>query len=193
MKLFEDLDVYAFRRGFPKTFTPLMIFIYWETWPIVLYRVRNLIYKRVKIPIIRQILYLIGYMINWIIRFLTTISISEKATIGKGLYIPHLGNITISHHSIIGDYCVIHQGVTLGGAGRGDNYGGPTLGDNCFIGANACVVGKIKIGNNVVIGANAFIAKDIEDNAVMAAPLAIKISDKGSLGTVHYRNNNEKL
>lgn len=191
MKLIEDLDVYAYRRGFPKWLCFLMPLIYWETWPIIVYRFRNVIHRKVRIPIVRQILYLFGYFVGWIVRFLTTISISEKAMIGKGLYIPHLGNVTISHHTKIGDYCVVHQGVTFGGAGRGENYGGPTLGNNCFIGANACVVGKIKIGDNVVIGANAFVAKDVETNAVVAAPLAIKISDKGSKGTVHYRNDKQ--
>lgn len=35
------------------------------------------------------------------------------------------------------------------------------------IGANAVVIGSIKIGNNVVKGAGAFIVKDIPDNFIV--------------------------
>ena len=114
MKLIEDLDVYAFRRGLPKWMAVLMPIIYWETWPIIVYRIRNYVYRRVHIPILRQLLYIVGYFAGWVVRFLTTITISEKAIIGKGLFIPHMGNITISHHTTIGDNCVIQSLPNVG-------------------------------------------------------------------------------
>ena len=175
------------RHGLPRRCAPFMVFIHRESWPIVLYRFRNWTYKTVHIPILRQIFTIVGFILDWFVRWVTTINISYKAEIGRGLYIPHEGNITISHHSTLGEYCTIHQGVTLGGAGRGSSYGGPTMGNRCFVGANATIVGKIHIGDNVLIGANAYVCKDIDSNAVMAAPMAVKISDKGSFDAIHIR------
>lgn len=187
MKLITDLDIYTFRQGLPRWCAVFMPFIYLTTWPVVCYRFQHWVFFYVKIPIIRQILMLLGYFLKVLVVIITGITISHRSSIGKGLFIAHIGNIVISHHTKIGDYCSIHQGVTCGGAGRGDNYGGPTIGDHVFIGANACILGKISIGNEVVIGANALIVKDVKDKSVMAAPLAQEISKNGSSGTIHYR------
>lgn len=47
------------------------------------------------------------------------IKIAHNAEIGKGLFISHLSEIVIGHGSKIGNYSSFHQGVTIGGAGRG--------------------------------------------------------------------------
>lgn len=47
------------------------------------------------------------------------------------------------------------------------NEDGPKIGDNCFIGAGAKIIGDIKIGNNVKIGANSIVCEDIPDNATV--------------------------
>lgn len=36
-----------------------------------------------------------------------------------------------------------------------------------FVGANVCIIGKIRIGNNVIIGAGAVVTKDVPDNSVV--------------------------
>ena len=58
----------------------------------------------------------------------------------------------------------MHQFVTIGGNGRGK---APIIGDNCFVGAGAVIIGDIKIGNNVTVGANAVVTKDVPDNATV--------------------------
>ncbi|MNG29745.1 Serine acetyltransferase [compost metagenome] len=63
---------------------------------------------------------------------------------------------------MIGENCVIRQGVTIGNRKSGDDV--PTIGDNVDIGAGAVIIGKIKIGDNVKIGANAVVLKDVPDN-----------------------------
>lgn len=45
--------------------------------------------------------------------------------------------------------------------------GGPTIGDNCYIGAGAKIIGNIKVGNNVKIGANCVVVEDIPDNCTV--------------------------
>lgn len=87
--------------------------------------------------------------------------------------LPHgLRGIYISHNVSIGKNCTIFHQVTIG---EGKN-GAPKIGDNCYIGAGAKIVGKIKIGNNVKIGAGCVVVDDIPDNTtvVMQKPRFIK-------------------
>lgn len=91
----------------------------------------------------------------------------------KGIPIfPHgINGVFISGGSKIGSNCVIFQQVTIGSNTiPGSNNGSPTIGDNCYIGAGAKIIGNITIGNNVRIGANCVVFKDITDNAVVVMP-----------------------
>lgn len=85
-------------------------------------------------------------------------------TTGAGLSIAHWGTITIEGKARIGRNCRIHQGVTIGSK----NGKVPRIGDDCFIGANASVIGDITIGNNVVIGANSLVNRSFGDNVTIA-------------------------
>jgi serine O-acetyltransferase len=87
--------------------------------------------------------------------------------IGKGLYLPHYGNIVINNQVIIGENCNIAQGVTLGNIKRGSKKGNPIIGDRVAIGANAVVVGNIHIGNDVLIAPLSFVNFDVPPNAVV--------------------------
>lgn len=75
----------------------------------------------------------------------------------------------VSSDSRIGEGATIFHHVTIGSNTLGDSEGkgSPTIGDNCYIGAGAKIIGGIKIGNNVRIGANAVVVKDVPDNAVV--------------------------
>lgn len=69
-------------------------------------------------------------------------------TFGPGLSIAHWGTIAVEGRARIGKNCRIHQGVTIGSA-KGKV---PTIGDGCFIGANACIIGGVVLGDNVKVG-----------------------------------------
>ena len=95
---------------------------------------------------------------------------STGAHIGYGAqfktppHLPHgLNGIVISHNAIIGENVTIFHQVTIGEG----NGGAPTIGDNCYIGAGAKIIGGIKIGNNVRIGAGCVVFRDIPDNATV--------------------------
>lgn len=92
------------------------------------------------------------------------VQISEMCTIGPGLELPHCLPIVVHYNAKIGKNCTLHQFVTIGGNGRGKV---PIIGDNCFVGAGAVIIGDIKIGNNVTVGANAVVTKDVPDNATV--------------------------
>lgn len=92
------------------------------------------------------------------------LQIPETCQIGAGLELPHSLSIVIHYNASICKNCTIHQFVTIGGDGYGN---APRIGDNCFIGAGATIIGNIRIGDNVTIGANAVVVKDIPDNATV--------------------------
>lgn len=84
--------------------------------------------------------------------------------LGPGVKIYAYGPIIINPGAKIGSHCTIYPGVTIGGRA----YDGcPTIGDNCFIGLGAKVLGNVKVGNNVIIAPNAVVVKDVPDNAIV--------------------------
>jgi serine O-acetyltransferase len=101
-----------------------------------------------------------------IIEILTGISIPFTARIGKGLYIGHFGGIIIGSSVVIGKYCNISHGVTIGQGGRGGRQYSPRIGNRVYIAPGAKVFGGITIGDDVAIGANAVVVKDIPSKAV---------------------------
>lgn len=65
---------------------------------------------------------------------------------------------------IIGNNCTLFQNTTIGKADvtRGSHQV-PIIGDNVTIGANACILGNIKICNSCVIGAGSIVLKDVNE------------------------------
>lgn len=57
----------------------------------------------------------------------------------------------------------MQHGVTIGEV----NGNVPVIGNGCYIGARAIIIGGVRIGDNVTIGAGSVIVKDIPDNAVV--------------------------
>lgn len=98
---------------------------------------------------------------------------------GPGLNIVHPGYIWVDGSSIIGKRCTILPRVLLGKKKTGIKPPCIFIGDNCYIGTGATILGPVHIGNNVTIAAGAIVTKDIPDNAVAAGNPAkiIKIKD----------------
>ena len=97
----------------------------------------------------------------------TQIQIPAKARIGEGFYIGHRGRIIINPNAVLGKNINIATGVTIGQEIRGSRKGAPTIGDKCWIGTNAVIVGKITIGNDVLIAPLSFVNTDVPDHSVV--------------------------
>ncbi|UPU39141.1 hypothetical protein MX850_11740 [Erysipelothrix sp. Poltava] len=78
-------------------------------------------------------------------RFFTQIEIHPGAEIGRRFIIDHGSGVVIGQTAIIGDDCLIHHGVTLGGKSREPGKRHPTLGNKVHVGAGAQVLGNIMI------------------------------------------------
>ena len=94
-------------------------------------------------------------------------SVGWRTKIGKGLRIIHGGCIAINNEAIIGDNCTLYHGVTIGMEFRGKRLGNPTIGSEVWIGANATLVGNIKVGDDVLIAPGAFVNFDIPSHSVV--------------------------
>lgn len=91
--------------------------------------------------------------------------IPAECQIGEGTTFGYKGiGVVIHKRAKIGKNCLIAQGVTVGG--RSGHYDVPVIGDNCYIGAGAKVLGPITVGDNVTVGANAVLLKDAPANSV---------------------------
>lgn len=110
----------------------------------------------------RMRLPLIARLISQVARWWTLIEIHPGARIGDRLFIDHGAGVVIGETAIIGNDCLLYQGVTLGGQGdvRGDRRH-PAVGNNVIIGAGAIVLGPVSIGDDAKIGAGAVVVKDV--------------------------------
>ena len=123
-------------------------------------------------------LFTIARIISQTSRFFTGIEIHPGATIGKGFFIDHGMGVVIGETAVIGDNCLIYQGVTLGGTGKDKGKRHPTLGNNVMVGSGAKVLGPFTVGNNVKIAANAVVLEAIPDNCT-AVGIPARIIHRG--------------
>ena len=89
------------------------------------------------------------------------IELPYSAQVGQGVIIEHQGCIVIHGSVVIGDGCIIRQGVTLGNKNLDRPYDAPRLGNRVNVGAGAKILGAVTVGDDAVIGANAVVLKDI--------------------------------
>jgi len=134
-------------------------------WALQVYRFGHLRYRfkskwiRIPLGIIHLPLYKLAEIICG-----ATIGVSAK--IGKRLIIEHSGAIVIHGNAVIGDDCIIRQGVTIGNKRLDDPFGAPVLGNRVNVGAGAKILGRVTIGDGADIGANAVVIKDVPAGAI---------------------------
>lgn len=98
---------------------------------------------------------------------------------GPGLSIPHYGTIVVHGNVRAGRNCRLQEGVTIGATNG--SHEAAVIGDNCYFGSGAKVIGAVRIADDVAVGANAVVTKDIaESGTTWAGVPARKISDQDS-------------
>jgi serine acetyltransferase/coenzyme F420-reducing hydrogenase beta subunit len=118
----------------------------------------------------------------------TGIHIEGNPNFGRGLIIGHYGRIIINGAAQFGEQIYITHGVTIGRNAVGKRKGTPVIGNRVRIGANASIVGNVRIGNDVMIAPNAFVNIDVPDHSVVIGnPCVIHYKEnatEGYLGTI---------
>ncbi len=117
-------------------------------------------------------------LISHIARCLTGIEIHPGAKIGNRVFIDHGMGIVIGETAIIGNNCLLYQGVTLGGKGKDQGKRHPTLGCNVTVGAGAKILGNINIGSNARVGAGAVVVKNVPANSTVVGIPARIVSQR---------------
>ena len=114
---------------------------------------------------------LLARVLSQLGRWLTGIEIHPGARIGHGVFIDHGMGMVVGETSVIGNNCLLYQGVTLGGTGKAHGKRHPTLEENVVVGAGAKVLGAITVGANTRIGAGSVVLRSVEaDSTVVGIP-----------------------
>ncbi|MFK2823431.1 serine O-acetyltransferase [Arcobacter sp. YIC-80] len=156
----EDIKIVCYEKKF---LNYLKVLIFSHTIHLIML-FRFGFFLQSKVPVIGKIS---SKIIEYIIRILYASDISCQAKIGKGLNIAHGHDIVIGSSVIIGDYCKIFNGVTLGNKNTETTIvEQPILCDNVIVSTGAKILGRVKLGKGCVIGANSVVLNDIPDNTV---------------------------
>lgn len=97
-------------------------------------------------------------------RNLYGIELPYSAIIGQRVVFEHQHGIVVHGAAVIGDDCIIRQGVTIGNRSSSFPNSAPHLGVSVNVGAGAKILGGITIGNNVNIGANSVVLRNVSSN-----------------------------
>ena len=123
--------------------------------------------RRVRIPVLRQVLLVLVVIMRRVIYITTGVEISPKAEIGPGLVVHTTHGVFIAE-TRIGRNCVVQHGVAI-------THGVRSVGDNVYFGPGAKVIGRAAIGNNVRVVANSVVMTDVADNlTVVGVPARIR-------------------
>jgi serine O-acetyltransferase len=119
--------------------------------------------------ILRAPIRLVAGFLSFFVRNFYGIEIYPTAQIGRRFGIVHQHGIVIHKLAVIGDDCLIRQGVTIGAA-AGHRPGTPRLGNRVMVGAGAVIAGPISIGDHVSIGPNAVVMTNVPAGSTVTAP-----------------------
>jgi serine O-acetyltransferase len=130
--------------------------------------------RRVRIPILRQVLLILMVIVRRVMCIVTGVEISPRAEIGPGLVVHTAYGVFIGD-TRIGRNCLVQHGVVI-------SQGVRSIGDNVYFGPGAKVIGRAAIGNNVRVVANSVVMTDVGDNlTVVGVPARIRWRNRASL------------
>ncbi len=109
------------------------------------------------------------------------IELPYSCTVGRRVVFEHQGGIVVHGNAVIGDECIIRQGVTLGNKSLERPNDAPVLGIRVNVGAGAKLLGKIFVGDEATIGANAVVLCDVpRASLAVGIPAVVKHSTSQS-------------
>lgn len=91
--------------------------------------------------------------------FILNMDLPTSVRIGQNLKIHHGFGLVVSARVTIGNNVVLRQNTTIGVID--EISAGPILEDDVQVGANAIIIGPIKIGRGSIVGAGAVVIKDV--------------------------------
>lgn len=101
----------------------------------------------------------------WVI-WIMGIELDYRTQVGPGLRLYHGVGLVVHQDVVIGAGCMLRHAVTIGLKSGKDPC--PILEDRVEVGANAVLIGPIRIGHDAVVGAGAVVLRDVEPGTVVA-------------------------
>jgi len=145
----------------------LTILVQPTTIAVVVYRFGRSV-RRCPVPIVSQVLLLLGAIVRFIAEILTGVVISPGADIGPGLVVHTPFGVFVGPTKI-GKNCIVQHGVVIA-------YGVRSVGDDVFFGPGAKVMSNVNIGSNVLVAPNSLVITDVPDNTtVVGVPARIRL------------------
>jgi len=102
-----------------------------------------------------------------LVEWLLGIELRCKTVVGPGLRLYHGQGLVVHERSVIGANCTLRHGTTIGNKSAEDSAC-PILGNDVDVGAQAIVLGAVRVGDGAVIGAGAVVVKDVPAGATVA-------------------------
>jgi serine O-acetyltransferase len=116
------------------------------------------------------------------------IELPYTAKVGRRVVFEHQHGIVVHGSTVIGDDCIIRQGVTLGIRSLEDLTAAPVLGDGVNVGAGAKIIGRVHVGDGAAIGANAVVLKDVPERALAVGIPARIVQEKPAGSATRSKN-----
>jgi serine O-acetyltransferase len=95
------------------------------------------------------------------------IELPYTAVVGRRVVFEHQHGIVVHGNTVIGDDCIVRQGVTFGIRRLDALDAAPVLGRRVNVGAGAKIIGHVQIGDDAAIGANAVVLHDVPAGALV--------------------------
>lgn len=101
-----------------------------------------------------------------LVQWMLGIDIPDRTEVGFGIEIFHGQGIVVHQNVVIGRHVRLHQNTTIGVARDGGAV--PVIEDHVKIGANAVVIGGIRVGERSVIAAGSVVIRDVPPGSLVA-------------------------
>lgn len=151
MRFLDTLN--AYQKKDPSARSKFEVLLYPGLWATGFYRIAHVLDK-IKLRFLARLISTLG-------RFFTGVEIHPSATIGERFVIDHGMGVVIGGTAIIGDDVLLYHGVTLGALDMNAEVRHPEIGNNVTVGANAMLLGNIKVEDYALIAAGAIVLKDV--------------------------------
>ena len=98
----------------------------------------------------------------------------------------HATGFVAGETAVLGNNISILHGVTLGGSGKESGDRHPKIGDGVMIGANASILGNIRIGVNAKIGAGSVVVADVPSSITVVGVPAKPVGRSSKTPSAEY-------
>lgn len=151
-------------------------------WALVVYRFGRWSLQRKFLPW-RWLTSKVYGFLKIVSEIVTGVVMDRGAQVGTGFHIVHPEGVRINSRVVIGDRVGVMHGVTIG---TNMDKGVPVIGNDVFIGANATIIGKIRIGDGARIAANTLVLSNVPPGTVaIGVPAKIMHLPPAKLGAGH--------